>query len=73
MTGCAIGGVFQSPSADEMLNVTKATIKAAVCFIFMEIITVDIFNFTMAAEMADMEDDIEVRSIIAGEDAASES
>ncbi len=70
-TGCAIGGVFQSPSADEMLNVTKAIDQGSGVLYIYGNYNGDIFNFTMAAEMADMEDDIEVRSIIAGEDAAS--
>ncbi len=71
LDGCAIGGVFQSPSADEMLNVTKAIDQGSGVLYIYGNYNGDIFNFTMAAEMADMEADIEVRSIIAGEDAAS--
>lgn len=73
LDGCAIGGVFQSPSAEEMLTVTKEINQGSGVLYIYGNYNGDIFNFTMAAEMADMEEDIEVRSIIAGEDVASGS
>lgn len=71
LDGCSVGDVFQSPSAQQMLEVTKAIdAGAGVLYIFGNY-NGDIFNFQMAAEMAEMEADITVRSSIAGEDVAS--
>lgn len=71
LDGCSVGGVFQSPSSDEMLAVTKEIDNGAgVLYIFGNY-NGDKFNFQMAAEMADMEENIRVESVIAGEDVAS--
>lgn len=71
LDGCAVGDVFQSPTADQMLEVTKEIDQGnGVLYIYGNY-NGDIFNFTMAAEMADMESDIRVESVIAGEDVAS--
>ena len=71
LDGCSVGGVFQSPSADDMLAVTtEIDSGAGVLYIFGNY-NGDIFNFKMAADMADMEHDIRVESVIAGEDVAS--
>lgn len=70
LDGCSVGGVFQSPSAEQMLEVTKAIdSKAGVLYIYGNY-GGDVMNFDMAAEMADMED-IRVEQIVAGEDVAS--
>jgi len=70
LDGCAVGGVFQSPSADQMLEVTKAIDHGGgVLYIFGNYCG-DIMNFDMAAEMAGMEG-IKVDQVIAGEDVAS--
>lgn len=70
LDGCSVGGVFQSPSAAQMLAVTKAIDKGAgVLYIFGNY-GGDIMNFDMAAEMADLEG-IRVEQVIAGEDVAS--
>lgn len=70
LDGCSVGGVFQSPSADQMLEVTKEIDRGAgVLFIYGNY-GGDIMNFDMAAEMADMED-IKVMQVVAGEDVAS--
>ncbi len=37
LDGCAVGGVFQSPSADQMLEVTKAITRVPEYYISMEI------------------------------------
>ncbi len=68
--GCSVGGVFQSPSADQMLEVTKAIDSGAGVLYIYGNYGGDIMNFDMAAEMADMED-IQVLQVVAGEDVAS--
>ena len=70
LDGCAVGGVFQSPSADQILQVTRAIDSGAgVLYIFGNY-GGDVMNFDMAAELAQMED-ITVDQVIAGEDVAS--
>ena len=71
LDGCSIGDVFQSPSAEQMLAVTKAIDSGAGVLYIYGNYNGDIFNFDMAAEMADMEEDIRVESVVAGEDVAS--
>ena len=52
LDGCCVGGVFQSPSADRMLEVTKAIDSSAgVLYIFGNY-GGDAMNFDMASEMA---------------------
>jgi len=70
LDGCAVGDVFQSPSADQMLEVTKAIDAGAGVLYIYGNYTGDIINFDMAAEMADMEG-ITVKSVVAAEDVAS--
>lgn len=71
LDGCCVGDVFQSPSAEQMLAVTKEiNTGAGVLYIYGNY-NGDIFNFDMAAEMADFEEDIHVESVVAGEDVAS--
>ncbi len=70
LDGCAVGGVFQSPSADQMLEVTKAIDSGAGVLYIYGNYGGDIMNFDMAAEMAEMED-IKVQQVVAGEDVAS--
>ena len=71
LDGCCVGDVFQSPSAEQMLAVTKEiNAGAGVLYIYGNY-NGDIFNFDMAAEMADFEEDIHVESVVAGEDVAS--
>ncbi len=70
LDGCSVGGVFQSPSADRMFEVTKAINGGrGVLYVFGNY-GGDVMNFEMAAEMADMED-IRVESYAAAEDVAS--
>lgn len=71
LDGCSIGDVFQSPSAEQMLSVTKAIDQGAGVLYIYGNYNGDIFNFDMAAEMADMEEDIRVETVVAGEDVAS--
>lgn len=70
LDGCAVGGVFQSPSADQMLEVTKAVHRGAGVLYLYGNYSGDIINFDMAAEMASMEG-IKVRSLVGNDDVAS--
>lgn len=71
LDGCAVGDVFQSPSAEQILAVTKdINTGAGVLYIYGNY-NGDIFNFDMAAEMADFEHDIRTETVVAGEDVAS--
>jgi dihydroxyacetone kinase-like protein len=70
LDGCSVGGVFQSPSAEQMFEVTKAVNQGAGVLYIYGNYGGDIMNFDMAAEMADAED-IKVLSVVAGEDVAS--
>lgn len=71
LDGCSVGDVFQSPSAEQMLAVTKYIDSGAGVLYIYGNYNGDIFNFDMAAEMADFEEDIKVESVVAGEDVAS--
>lgn len=71
LDGCSVGGVFQSPSSDEMQAVTREIDNGAGVLYIYGNYNGDIFNFTLAAESAEMEDDIKVEQVIAGEDVAS--
>ncbi len=72
LDGCAIGDVFQSPNAEQMLEVSKRiNAGKGVLYIYGNY-GGDIMNFDMAAEMAEMED-IEVRSVLVKDDVASAS
>jgi dihydroxyacetone kinase-like protein len=70
LDGCSVGGVFQSPSAEQMLNVTKAIDAGAGVLYIYGNYGGDILNFEMAAEMASMES-ITVDSLVASDDVAS--
>ena len=70
LDGCAVGDVFQSPSADQMLAVTKRINSGkGVVYIYGNY-GGDTMNFDMAAEMADMEA-ISVRTVLVKDDVAS--
>ena len=70
LDGCAVGDVFASPSADQMLDVTKRIHGGkGVVYIYGNY-SGDVMNFDMATEMADM-DDIEVRTVLVRDDVAS--
>jgi dihydroxyacetone kinase DhaK subunit len=70
LDGCAVGDVFQSPSADQMFEVTKRVNGGkGVVYIFGNYYG-DVMNFDMAAEMAGMED-ISVRTVLVKDDVVS--
>jgi phosphoenolpyruvate---glycerone phosphotransferase subunit DhaK len=70
LDGCAIGDVFQSPSSDQMLEVTKRIHGGKGVLYIYGNYGGDIMNFDMATEMAQMED-IEVRTVLVKDDVAS--
>ena len=70
LDGCSIGGVFQSPSADNMLCVTKAIDSGMGVLYIYGNYSGDKMNFAMAAEMADLEG-IRVETVIGCDDVAS--
>lgn len=70
LDGAAVGGVFQSPSAEQMLQVTKAIDQGAGVLYIYGNYTGDLINFDMAAELADLED-IKVRQVVGNDDVAS--
>ncbi|MVB12917.1 PTS-dependent dihydroxyacetone kinase 2, dihydroxyacetone-binding subunit DhaK [Caprobacter fermentans] len=70
LDGCCIGGVFQSPSSMQILDVTKEVNRGAGVLYLYGNYGGDIMNFDMAKDMAEMES-IEVRQVVAGDDVAS--
>jgi len=70
LDGCAVGDVFQSPSADQMLEVTRRIHGGKGVLYIYGNYGGDIMNFDMAAEMAGMED-IEVRTVLVKDDVVS--
>jgi phosphoenolpyruvate---glycerone phosphotransferase subunit DhaK len=68
--GCAIGNVFSSPTANQMLAVTKAIHSGAGVLYLYGNYQGDVLNFDMAAEMADL-DDIKVETVLVSDDVAS--
>ncbi|MCH3917254.1 MAG: dihydroxyacetone kinase subunit DhaK [Spirochaetia bacterium] len=71
LDACSVGDVFQSPSAEQMLACTKYINSGAGVLYIYGNYNGDIFNFDMAAEQADFEEDIRVESVVAGDDVAS--
>ena len=70
LDGCAIGDVFQSPSIEQIVNVTrKIDSGKGVLYIYGNY-GGDILNFDMSAEMVDM-DDIKTRTVLVADDVAS--
>lgn len=70
LDGCGVGGVFQSPSAEQIFNVSKEVSAGAGILYLYGNYTGDIMNFDMAAEMCELED-IETRSIVGADDVLS--
>ena len=70
LDGCGVGGVFQSPSAEQIFNVSKEVDAGAGILYLYGNYTGDIMNFDMAAEMCELED-IETRSIVGADDVLS--
>lgn len=70
LDGCGVGSVFQSPSSEQIYNVSKEVEAGAGILYLYGNYTGDIMNFDMAAEMLEM-DDIETRSIVGADDVLS--
>lgn len=70
LDGAAVGGVFQSPSAEQMYQVTKAVDQGAGVLYIYGNYSGDIINFDMAAELADL-DGIAVKQVVGNDDVAS--
>jgi len=68
--GVAVGNVFSSPSAETMLEATRAVQGGAGCLYLYGNYQGDTMNFDMAAEMAAM-DDIRVETVLVSDDVAS--
>ena len=70
LDGCGVGEVFQSPSAEQLYEITKAVDNGAGVLYVYGNYTGDIMNFDMAAELAEM-DDIETASVVGNDDVMS--
>jgi phosphoenolpyruvate---glycerone phosphotransferase subunit DhaK len=68
--GCAVGNVFSSPSAEQMLEVTRAVSGGSGVLYLYGNYGGDVMNFDLAAELA-AEDGIEVQTVLATDDVAS--
>lgn len=68
--GCGVGGVFQSPSAEQIYNIAKEVEAGAGVLFLYGNYTGDIMNFDMATELLDM-DDIEALSLVGADDVLS--
>lgn len=70
LDGCGVGGVFQSPSAEQIYEITKEVHAGAGVLYLYGNYSGDIMNFDMAAELCEM-DNIETRSIVGADDVNS--
>lgn len=71
LDGCSVGDVFQSPSAEQMLAITKEIDSGAGVLYIYGNYNGDIFNFDTASEMADFEEGIRVETVLGADDVAS--
>ena len=70
LDGCGVGRVFQSPSAEQIYEISREVEAGSGILFLYGNYTGDIMNFDMAAEMLEM-DDIETRSIVGADDVNS--
>lgn len=70
LDGCGVGGVFQSPGAEQIYNVAKQVEAGAGILFLYGNYTGDIMNFDMAAELLEM-DGIETAGIVGADDVLS--
>ena len=68
--GCGVGGVFQSPSPEQIYNISKEVEAGAGVLYLYGNYTGDIMTFDMATDLCDM-DDIECKSIVGADDVSS--
>lgn len=69
--GVAVGNIFASPPPDPILQVTKKIDKGSGVVYVYGNYAGDVMNFGMAAELAELEDEIRVESIVVNDDVAS--
>lgn len=70
LDGCGVGSVFQSPSSEQIANITRRVDEGAGTLFLYGNYTGDIMNFDMAAEFLEM-DDIQTKSIVGADDVLS--
>ena len=70
LDGVAVGDVFASPSADQILQATRAVDGGAGVLYLYGNYGGDVMNFDLASELAEVED-IEVRTVVGADDIAS--
>lgn len=70
LDGVSVGDIFASPSAQQMLEVTRTVHGGAGVLYLYGNYGGDVMNFDMAAELAEVED-IRVESVVATDDVAS--
>lgn len=68
--GCGVGGVFQSPSPEQIYNIAKEVEPGAGVLYLYGNYTGDIMTFDMATDLCDM-DDIVCKSIVGADDVNS--
>lgn len=68
--GCGVGGVFQSPSPEQIYNISKEVESGAGILYLYGNYTGDIMTFDMASDLCDM-DDIVCKSIVGADDVNS--
>ena len=68
--GCGVGSVFQSPSSEQIYNISKEVAAGSGILYLYGNYTGDIMNFDMASEMLEM-DDIKTLSITGADDVNS--
>lgn len=68
--GCGVGGVFQSPSPEQIYNISKEVEAGAGVLYLYGNYTGDIMTFDMATDLCDM-DDIVCKSIVGADDVNS--
>jgi dihydroxyacetone kinase-like protein len=71
LDGCAVGDVFASPTIDQMYQTTKAVHGGKGVLHLFGNYGGDVMNFAGAADMAQMEDDIEIATVLVADDVAS--
>lgn len=68
--GCGVGGVFQSPSGEQIYNIAREVESGAGVLFLYGNYTGDVMNFDMATELLEM-DDIEAVSLVGADDVLS--
>lgn len=72
LSSAVCGDVFTSPTVDQVYEGIKAADKGAGVFLVIKNYTGDVINFTMAKEMAEEVDNIQVDFVITNDDIAVE-